>query len=121
MLAWPTIHRYSEEIFTRVAVGHLPHGWCDKAGINAVRIEIIAMAGNAPAPATPDAAHAEAGHRQQKAPDGKGAYDRAKNGTPALHGTMTLTPAPMQVRATPMALACRGCRISAGTAPMCAG
>ena len=49
-LAWATVRRHSEEIFTRLADGHLPYGRRDEADINAVRIEIIAMAGNAPPP-----------------------------------------------------------------------
>ena len=46
----------------------------------AVRIEIIAMAGNAP----PSTTHAEAGHRRYRAPDGRDAYDRAANGAPCV-------------------------------------
>ena len=56
-----------------------------KRGINAVRIEIIAMAGNAPPYASPTAhatTHAEAGHKRHRAPDSRGAYDRATNGAP---------------------------------------
>ena len=41
---------YSEEIFTRVADGRLPRSWRDKTAINAVRIEVITMAGIAPPP-----------------------------------------------------------------------
>ena len=62
-LAWATVCRYSEEIFTRVVDGRLPRGWRDEAAINAVRVEIIAMAGNAPPSAASAPVSAPADHR----------------------------------------------------------
>ena len=80
-LAWATVRRYSEEIFTQVADGRLPRGWWDEEAINAVRVEMIAMACNAPPPAIPAPAAAPADQRWQRAPD-RGAFDCAACGAP---------------------------------------
>ena len=36
MLAWANVHRYSEEIFMRVADSRLPRGWRHEADLNAM-------------------------------------------------------------------------------------
>ena len=79
-LPWPVVRRYSEEIFSRIADGRLAAGWHDEAQINAVRLEVIAMAKFN----SSDASASDNKPQNRSHQDPKNPFDKETMGAPCL-------------------------------------
>ena len=75
-LPWHIVRRYSEETFTRIADGRLPHGWLDPVAINAVRLETLATS-NIAAGELPSESYRNSNSNNPKNP-----YDKETMGSP---------------------------------------